>query len=321
MSLYEPLFDDESNKFVAFERHKLGHKTWKAHRRADWNVDEIDFLQDKIQLASGKLPLQVVETNKVIHAFFLVADGLIGESTLINLYKNIKISDIRKVYAQQISIEAVHAETYRKIAKMLCRGDLKQFEKMCHEAKNRPSIKAKIDLALKVTHESAPRIEQLVGQALVEGLLFPSSFAEITFFKKEGYLQGIGQANDLIQGDETEHWSTGAMIYTQVVNKLTQTRFYELVEAFVAVEKVFVDDCLETDLPGLNSTLMKKYVEFVADRLTRAFGYEPIYNTDNPFDWIVLSSITPKINFFDRKGAEYNIGETYQNTFTTDEDV
>jgi ribonucleotide reductase beta subunit family protein with ferritin-like domain len=51
---------------------------------------------------------------------------------------------------------------------------------------------------------------------------------------------------------------------------------------------------------------MKKYIEFVADRLLVAVGYSKLYNTPNPFDWMELISLQGKTNFFERKVGEYS---------------
>jgi len=41
----------------------------------------------------------------------------------------------------------------------------------------------------------------------------------------------------------------------------------------------------------MNSTMMKEYIEFVADRLIFTLGAPKKYNTKNPFDWMDMISI------------------------------
>jgi ribonucleotide reductase beta subunit family protein with ferritin-like domain len=55
----------------------------------------------------------------------------------------------------------------------------------------------------------------------------------------------------------------------------------------------------------MNSKLMTDYIEFVADRLVLQLGFEPIYNTANPFDFMELISIEGKTNFFEKRVGEY----------------
>ena len=44
-------------------------------------------------------------------------------------------------------------------------------------------------------------------------------------------------------------------------------------------------------LIGMNSDLMKQYIEFVADRLLVQLGYEKIWNSTNPFQFMELISL------------------------------
>lgn len=103
--------------------------------------------------------------------------------------------------------------------------------------------------------------------------------------------------------------------------KLPQTIVHELIQEAVTVEKQFICDSLPginviyyvffnhlyslVDLIGMNSSLMKDYIEFVADRLVDALGYEQIWNTKNPFEWMEGISLQGKTNFFERRVGEY----------------
>merc|ERR1712159_25577 len=62
---------------------------------------------------------------------------------------------------------------------------------------------------------------------------------------------------------------------------------------------------LSCDLIGMNSELMTKYIEFVADRLLACLGHPKIYDAKNPFDWMELISLQGKTNFFEKHVGEY----------------
>ena len=57
----------------------------------------------------------------------------------------------------------------------------------------------------------------------------------------------------------------------------------------------------------MNSTLMSQYIEFVADRLVKQLGYEAIYHSKNPFDFMELISLNGKTNFFERRVSDYSL--------------
>ena len=47
----------------------------------------------------------------------------------------------------------------------------------------------------------------------------------------------------------------------------------------------------------MNQVLMSQYIEFVTDRLVQQLGYEKIYNSKNPFDFMELMSLNGKQTF------------------------
>ena len=55
----------------------------------------------------------------------------------------------------------------------------------------------------------------------------------------------------------------------------------------------------------MNADLMTQYIEFVADRLVVQLGYDKIYNSTNPFDFMEMISLESKTNFFEKRVSEY----------------
>ena len=79
----------------------------------------------------------------------------------------------------------------------------------------------------------------------------------------------------------------------------------QIVKDAVDLEREFCCQALSVALVGMNADLMAQYVEFVADRLLVALGYEKLYNAANPFDWMETISLQGKTNFFERRVGEY----------------
>ena len=66
----------------------------------------------------------------------------------------------------------------------------------------------------------------------------------------------------------------------------------------------------------MNSNLMAEYIEFVADRLVLQLGYNKIYNSKNPFDFMEMISLEGKTNFFEKRVMDYskaNVGVNNNN--------
>ena len=52
---------------------------------------------------------------------------------------------------------------------------------------------------------------------------------------------------------------------------------------------------------------MSQYIEYVADRLLQQLGYNKIWNSTNPFDFMEMCSLTSKTNFFEKRVSEYQL--------------
>merc|ERR1739849_17186 len=88
-------------------------------------------------------------------------------------------------------------------------------------------------------------------------------------------------------------------------NKLPDAVVHGIIRGAVEVERKFICEALSCDLIGMNSDLMMKYIEFVADRLLTALGHSKLFNASNPFDWMELISLQGKTNFFEKRVGEY----------------
>ena len=70
-------------------------------------------------------------------------------------------------------------------------------------------------------------------------------------------------------------------------------------------EKEFVTDALPVDLIGMNKEMMCMYIEAVSDRIADLFGFEHVYGTENPFDFMRALDVQNVTNFFEKRVSEY----------------
>ena len=86
----------------------------------------------------------------------------------------------------------------------------------------------------------------------------------------------------------------------------TKKTIREIVTEAVSIEKEFINESIPCKLIGMNSNLMAEYIEFVADRLVLQLGYNKIYNSKNPFDFMEMISLEGKTNFFEKRVMDYS---------------
>ena len=125
-------------------------------------------------------------------------------------------------------------------------------------------------------------------------------------------MSGLTFSNELISRDEGMHTDFAVLLYSKIINKVPKSVVEDIVREAVCIEKEFITESIPCKMIGMNSSLMTQYIEYVADRLLNQLGYDKIYNSANPFDFMELISLRPKSNFFEVRVGEYqmaNVGK------------
>merc|ERR1711971_1515600 len=168
-----------------------------------------------------------------------------------------------------------------------------------------PAVSEKAQWAVQWMQRDNSFAERVVAFAAVEGVLFSGSFCAIYWLKKRGLMPGLTFSNELISRDEGLHAEFACLLYGMLENPLPEDVVHSIVKGAVDVEQQFICEALSCDLIGMNSDLMTRYIQFVADRLLVALGHSKLFNVSNPFDWMEFISLQGKTNFFEKRVGEY----------------
>lgn len=300
----EHILQENSDRFVLFPIKY--HDIWEMYKKAEhsfWTAEEIDLAQDLTDW-NEKLNSDERFYIKNVLSFFSASDGIVNENLAENFLKEVQYPEARCFYGFQIAIENVHAETYSLLIDTYIK-DLQEREKLFKAIDNIPSVRKKAEWALKWI-QSDSFAERIIAFAAVEGIFFSGSFCSIFWLKKRGLMPGLSFSNELISRDEGLHCSFATLLYTKYVkNKLSPDRIREIICDAVEIEKEFVEDSLPVSLIGMNSKLMKQYIEFVADYWLVELGCPKAYGSENPFDFMDMLSLQGKTNFFEARVSEY----------------
>jgi ribonucleoside-diphosphate reductase subunit M2 len=202
-------------------------------------------------------------------------------------------------------VENIHSETYSLLIDTYIK-DSNEKDRLLNAINTVPCVQKKARWALKwCDQENASFAERLVAFSAVEGIFFSGSFCAIFWLKKRGLMPGLGFSNELISRDEGLHTDFACLLYSKLVNKLPESRILDIITSAVDIEKEFVSESLPVELIGMNSYLMKQYIEYVADRLLLELGANKHYHTKNPFDFMEMISLQGKTNFFEKRVGEY----------------
>jgi len=276
---------------------------YKQAEACFWTAEEIDLASDLKDWNN----LSKNERFFVSHilAFFAASDGIVNENLAANFATEIQSSEARCFYGFQIAVENIHSETYSLLIDTYV-TDKKEKHHLLNAIDTVPCVQKKAEWALQwCDRDNASFAERCVAFAAVEGIFFSGSFCAIFWLKKRGLMQGLCFSNELISRDEGLHCDFACLLYKQLVNKLPESRILEIITNAVEIEKEFISDALPVELIGMNSGLMRQYIEFCADRLLLTLGCSKHYGTVNPFEWMEMISLQGKTNFFEKRVGEY----------------
>merc|ERR1712157_120518 len=278
------------------------YEMYKKHEASFWTAEEIDLAQD----AKDWDTLSEQERHFIKHvlAFFAASDGIVLENLSGRFSCEIQVPEARAFYGFQIAMENIHSETYSLLIEQYIR-DPAEKDRVFDAIHTMPPVAEKAQWAVQWMNGENSFAERIVAFAAVEGILFSGSFCAIYWLKKRGLMPGLTFSNELISRDEGLHAEFACLIYGMLQHKLPDDIAHSIVRGAVDVERKFICEALSCDLIGMNSDLMTRYIEFVADRLLTALGHSKLFSASNPFDWMELISLQGKTNFFEKRVGEY----------------
>ncbi len=302
----EPLLLPNTHRFVLFPIQYP--RVWEMYKKQEacfWTAEEIDLEGDRTHW-NEKLTDDERYFIKHILAFFAGSDGIVVENLVERFSSDVQVPEVRCFYGFQTMMENIHSETYSLLIDTYVR-DAGERERLFGAIDRIPCVARKAEWARKwISDKDASFAQRLVAFAIVEGVFFSGAFCAIFWLKKRGIMPGLTFSNELISRDEGMHTDFACLLYGMLHHtRLAQDVVHDMMHEALEVERAFVCDALPVRLIGMNSEQMSDYVEFCADRLLIALGYETLFHKINPFDWMDLISLQGKTNFFEKRVGDY----------------
>ncbi len=301
----EILLSEEEKRYVIFPVQQ--EPIWHMYKKAVssfWTPEEIDLSKDMDDFVKLKEGEQHFIKN--VLAFFAASDGIVNENLVERFCNEVQVLEAKFFYGFQVAIENIHSETYSLLIDTYIK-DISEKNRLLNAIETIPSVKKKAEWALKwISDDTSSFGKRVIAFAAVEGIFFSGSFCSIFWLKKRGLMPGLSFSNELISRDEGLHTEFAVLMYTMLKEKPSEEDVKQIIREAVTIEKEFITESLPCSLIGMNKNLMSQYIEYVADRLLQMLQLEPIYKTQNPFEWMELISIQGKTNFFEKRVGEYS---------------
>jgi ribonucleoside-diphosphate reductase beta chain len=313
----EKILVENPSRFVIFPiEHNDIWEYYKQHQAAFWTAEEVDLTNDIRDWET--LTDNEKYFIKNVLSFFAASDGIVNENLAENFYREVQYPEAKFFYGFQLAMENIHSLMYSLLIDTYISNAKEKDE--CFNAIDRlPAVQKKAKWALDWI-ENASFAERLVAFAAVEGIFFSGSFCSIFWLKSRGIMQGLCNANTLIFKDENLHCDFAIhLVNNHLEDKPSEKRIKQILLSALEIEKEFITESLPVSLIGMNSNLMRQYLEFVVDGLLVKFGCGKEFNVEQPFKFMEQIAVETKGNFFESRTMEYQkakINETI--TFTED---
>ena len=315
------------NQLVPF-KYKWAWEKYLATCANHWMPQEVNMSRD---IATWKDPGGLTEDERRIVkrnlGFFVTADSLAANNIVLGTYRHITAPECRQFLLRQAFEEAIHTHAYQYIVESLGLDESEIFNAYHEVASIRekdefliPFIDAIMDPHF---HTGTPQADQtllkslIVFACLMEGLFFYVGFTQILALGRQNKMMGAAEQYQYILRDESMHCNFGIDVINQIKlenPQLWTTSFKEeinaLFEQAVALEYRYAEDTMPRGVLGMNASMFKGYLRYIANRRATQIGLEPLYpNEENPFPWMSeMIDLKKERNFFETRVIDYQTG-------------
>ena len=315
------------NQLVPF-KYKWAWEKYLATCANHWMPQEVNMSRD---IATWKDPNGLSEDERRIVkrnlGFFVTADSLAANNIVLGTYRHITAPECRQFLLRQAFEEAIHTHAYQYIVESLGLDESEIFNAYHEVASIRdkdefliPFIDAIMDPRFTT---GTPEADQtllkslIVFACLMEGLFFYVGFTQILALGRQNKMTGAAEQYQYILRDESMHCNFGIDLINAIKLEnphLWTPAFKDEVKALflkaVDLEYRYAEDTMPRGVLGLNASMFKGYLRYIANRRATQIGLEPLFpKEENPFPWMSeMIDLKKERNFFETRVIDYQVG-------------
>lgn len=283
-----------------------------SHEKLHWGEWEAKLQDDVAQWKSDKL--SSVEKNHItqILRLFTQSDVAVGTNYLESYIPKFKNNEIRAMLTSFANREFVHQRSYALLNDTL---GLPEEEYSAFLEYKQMSAKLEFMADIDVNSVSGTALA-VARSAINEGMSLFSAFVMLINYSRFGKMRGMSEIVQWSIRDESMHcegmtklFRTFCDEHPRIVNDDFKSDIYKMVRQAVKLEDKVIDLAYEMGaVEGLESSEVKQYIRYIADRRLTQLGLKPNYKVEeNPLPWLEPLIATSSFdNFFETVVTEYN---------------
>jgi ribonucleoside-diphosphate reductase beta chain len=299
-----------------------------AWEKYHWMPQEINMTRD---IALWKDPNGLTDDERRLIkrnlGFFVTADSLAANNIVLGSYRHITAPECRQFLLRQAFEEAIHTHAYQYIVESLGLDESEIFNAYHEVASIRNKDEFLIPFIDTLTNPhfttGTPENDQkllkslIVFACLMEGLFFYVGFTQILALGRQNKMMGAAEQYQYILRDESMHCNFGIDLINQIKLEnphLWTAEFKAEIKALfmkaVELEYAYAEDTMPRGVLGLNASMFKGYLRYIANRRAVQIGLEELFpGEENPFPWMSeMIDLKKERNFFETRVIEYQSG-------------
>ena len=315
------------NQLVPF-KYKWAWEKYLASCANHWMPQEVNMSRD---IATWKDPNGLTEDERRIVkrnlGFFVTADSLAANNIVLGTYRHITAPECRQFLLRQAFEEAIHTHAYQYIVESLGLDESEIFNAYNEVQSIRDKDQFLIPFIEAVMNPNfvtgTPENDRtllkslIVFACLMEGLFFYVGFTQILALGRQNKMTGAAEQYQYILRDESMHCNFGIDLINQIKaeNPHLWTADFKaeiraLFEKAVALEYRYAEDTMPRGVLGMNASMFKGYLRYIANRRATQIGLEELFpNEENPFPWMSeMIDLKKERNFFETRVIDYQTG-------------
>jgi ribonucleoside-diphosphate reductase beta chain len=315
------------NQLVPF-KYKWAWEKYLATCANHWMPQEVNMTRD---IALWKDPNGLTEDERRLVkrnlGFFVTADSLAANNIVLGTYRHITAPECRQFLLRQAFEEAIHTHAYQYITESLGLDEAEIFNAYNEVQSIRDKDQFLIPFIAVISDPNfktgTPEADQtllkslIVFACLMEGLFFYVGFTQILALGRQNKMTGAAEQYQYILRDESMHCNFGIDLINQLKLEnphLWTAEFKAEIKALfmqaVELEYRYAEDTMPRGVLGLNASMFKGYLRYIANRRATQIGLETLFpNEENPFPWMSeMIDLKKERNFFETRVIEYQSG-------------
>ena len=297
-------------------RYPWAYEAWLQQQRIHWLPEEVPLADDVKDWQKNLTPSERNLLTQIFR-FFTQADVEVNNCYMKHYSQVFKPTEVLMMLSAFSNIETVHIAAYSHLLDTIGMPEIEYTAFLKYK-----EMKDKYDYMHSFSVANKTEIAKTLAAfgAFTEGLQLFASFAILMNFPRFNKMKGMGQIVSWSVRDETLHCLSVIRLFRTFVQENPEIwteefrrDLYLVCATIVDHEDAFIDLAFELGgVQGLDASLTKQYIRFIADRRLQQLGLEPLYKIEkNPLPWLdEMLNAVEHANFFENRSTEYSKAST-----------